>query len=165
MSPVSPIRLKTLVERSEVIDLASPAAGIEVALAIRLRLFDAHAVLQPADAEAHPGDLVTLTAPLPEGPGLAELVRQAAGIRGRLASLREQKLGVKVLDDAFVIHCDDNGFSVLGRCQRELEALLPCPGSGRVHIGPAQLIVTWDIDRLDGIAHLWERVHALRIGA
>lgn len=160
MSPVSPIRLKVLVEQSEVVDIAAPVTGIAAALPIRLRVFDAAAVLSPADS----GDLITLTAALPDGPGHAELVRQGPGLRSKLAQLSEQKLGIAALDDAFLIACDDEGFSVLGRCQRELEALLPCPPAGRVHIG-AQLIVTWEAARLDAMAHLWERVFALRIGA
>jgi len=160
MPPVSPIRLKSLVEQSEVVDIAADVHGITTALPVRLRLFDAAAVIAPADA----GDLITLTAALPDGPGHAELGRQGPGLRSRLAQLREQKLGVPALDEAFLIACDDDGFSTLGRCQRELQALLPCPPAGRVHIG-AQLIVTWDASRLDQMAHLWERVVALRVGA
>jgi hypothetical protein len=34
-----------------------------------------------------------------------------------------------------------------------------------VHLAPIRLVVTWGVDRLDAILHLWERVYALRIGA
>jgi hypothetical protein len=164
MAPVSPIHLKSLVEQSEVVDL-EPTTGFMVRLPLRLRLYEARATLEPADTDLHPGELVTLTAPLPEQPGHAELTRQGRGLRSRLAQLREQQLGVGALDDAFLVHCDDEGFTILRRCARELEALLPCPETGRVHLAPTQLVVTWGIDRLDAVLHLWERIYALRIGA
>jgi hypothetical protein len=164
MPPVSPIRLKSLVEQSSVVDL-EPVTGVLVRLPLRLRLYEARATLEPADVELHPDELVTLTAPLPEHPGHAELTAQGSGLRSRLARLREQQLGVSALDDAFLVHCDDDGFTTLRRCARELEALLPCPETGRIHLGPNQLVVTWGVDRLDAIVHLWERVYALRIGA
>lgn len=164
MPPVSPIRLKSLVEQSNVVDL-EPSAGLLVRLPCRLRLYEARATLEPADAELHPDELVTLTAPLPEHSGHAELTRQGRGLRIRLARLREQQLDVRALDDAFLVFCDDDGFTTLRRCAGELEALLPCPETGRIHLGPNQLVVTWSVDRLDAIVHLWERVYALRIGA
>jgi len=164
MSPVSPIRLKSPVEQSAVLEL-EPVDGVAVRLPVRLRLLEARATLEPADAEIHPADLITLTAPLPAGTAHAELIPQGRGLRSRLAQLREQKLGVAALDDAFLIHCDDDGHSTLRRCAGELQALLPCPPTGRIHLGPNQLVVTWGLDRLDAVAHLWERVHALRIGA
>lgn len=164
MAPVSPIHLKSLVEQSPVVEL-EPATGFMVRLPLRLRLYEARATLEPADADLHPGELVTLTAPLPEQPGQAELSPQGRGLRSRLAQLREQQLGVAALDDAFLVFCDDDAFATLRRCARELEALLPCPPTGRVHLAPTQLVVTWGLDRLDAILHLWERVYALRIGA
>jgi hypothetical protein len=164
MSPVSPIRLKALVEQNALVEL-EPTDGIAVRLPVRLRLLEARGTLEPADAEIHPEDLVTLTAPLPTATGHAELTAQDQGLRSRLAQLREQKLGVAALDDAFLIHCDDDGHATLRRCTGELERLLPCPVTGRIHLGPNQLVVTWGLDRLDAVLHLWERIHALRIGA
>jgi hypothetical protein len=164
MAPVSPVHLKSLVERSPLVEL-EPASGLLVRLPLRLRLYEARATLEPADADLHPGGLVTLTAPLPEQPGHAELTPQGRGLQSRLAQLREQQLGVAALDDAFLVFCDDDAFVTLRRCARELEALLPCPQTGRVHLAPIRLVVTWGVDRLDAILHLWERVYALRIGA
>lgn len=162
MSPVSPIALKALIKRSDLVEL-EPTTGVAVRLPIRLAMLGAHGSVEPADQDVHPGDLVTLTAPLPPADMHIELSPQGRSLASKLAQLREQRLGIAPLDDAFLIHCDDGGFATLHQVAGELQSLLPCPAYGRIHVGPHQLVVTWRADHIDAVARLWERLHLLRL--
>jgi hypothetical protein len=164
MPPVSPIALKALVQRSDRLVL-EPSAGVAVRLPVRLAMLDAHGTLAPADEDLHPGELVTLTAPLPPGDAHVELSPQGRGLASKLAQLRERRLGIAPLDDAFLIHCDDDGFTTLHQVADALVALLPCPTHGRLHLGPHQLVVTWSPHQLDAVARLWERLYTMRLSS
>ncbi len=161
MAPVSFIRLGTLIDGSDVIDLVSPHGVVTKAPEVKLRLFDATGTLEAADFD----EAIVLKAKLPAGSGIFELTHQARGIQSRLKQLSEQKIGVAALDDAFLVRCDDDGFSLLRRVAGELQALLPCPSQGRIHVDHEHVTVVWTADRLTAMVHLWERLHAVRIGA
>lgn len=161
MAPVSFIRLGTLIDASSVADRISAHGNVTSAPEVKLRMFDAVGTIDAADFD----DAVVLRARLPTGGGIFELTHQARGIQSRLRRLSEQKIGVAALDDAFIVRCDDDGFSLLRRVSAELLALLPCPSEAHIHVDHEHLTVAWSAHRLAEMLHLWERLHAVRIGA
>ncbi len=181
MTPVSPLALKHALEHSEVCDLETSAGGVVINLRVKLKFYDANAVVGAADVDG----CVSITASLPSGPGSFSLSRQGSGISSRLAQLSEQKLGTRALDDAFIVRCDDDGFSVLKRCETQLLAMLPAVEGARValtaptgtqdddntsdvkvtRVTTSSLFITWPLSHLDAALALWERLYAIRIGA
>jgi len=161
MAPVTFTRLATLIDASDVIDRTSPHGDVAHPASVKLRMFDATGTIEAGDVD----DAIVLKAPLPQGPGIFELMFQARGIQSRLKQLSEQKIGVAALDAAFLVRCDDEGFSLLQRVSTALQGMLPCPPHGRIHVDNGHLTVVWSADRLNDVVHLWERLHAVRIGA
>jgi hypothetical protein len=180
MAQVSLLALRSLLSSCEVCDLVGPDHGITPTMKIKLKFYDATAFIGVADIEG----CVTLQADLHDLRGAFLLTRQGSGLASRLAQLQEQKLGVGALDDAFIVRCDDDGFSVLRRCEGALLAMLPSVDGCRVELMPsavkkdadsndvaisrlttAKLYITWPVERVTQTLHLWERLYAMAIGA
>jgi hypothetical protein len=142
--------------------VASVDAGgvLEAGLRLRLPFFEAVAVVTAAD-----DDHVDFDGALPAGAGRARLRRQGALSIGQL---REQKLGIKAVDDAFIVHVDDDGFALLTRCRDELLALVPsgAPSSSvSIVVDDVALRVCWPGDAVAELPALWEKLVSLRAGA
>ncbi|MDP2340596.1 MAG: hypothetical protein Q8O67_06550 [Deltaproteobacteria bacterium] len=136
------------------------------ALALRLPFFDVTASVTRRVVAGGPSGQCWFEGQLPAGSGRAVLRFQ--GALSVVAQMKEQKLGIDVVDDAFIVRCDDDGFALLTRCRDQLSALVPdgkAPPFVEVHIEGTLLRILWSDDDVAGLPALWERLVSLRTGA
>ncbi len=139
-------------------------ADVRKGIGLRLAFFEPRAVLRLRSDEAD-DDVIVFDGALPSGPGRAKLRHQ--GALSGIAQLREQKLGCKEVDAAFIVNVDDDGFSLLTRCRDELSLIVQrgVAATATIDIDEALLRVTWPGDDLTELPRLWEKLVSLRSGA
>ena len=126
-----------------------------VVVGLRARLFDAVAEVRLENSTSG-APCVRLRADLETRSGSAHLRRQREGLSGALTRLGEQELGDAVLDERFVIRCDDDGHALLNRLKVPLAALGPPNDHANLTITPTMLEVLWGLDGLAAVVGLWE---------
>jgi hypothetical protein len=149
--------------RSGVAVVDNPDGSIVHGLLLKLSFFDVTATV--TQREGHEGQ-VWFEGALPAGVGRATFTHQ--GAMSVIAQLREQKLGIDVVDAAFIVFCDDDAFAVLNRCREELKALVPdgkAPPFVQLHLESDKVRILWDRDDVAALPALWERLVSVRTGA
>lgn len=135
--------------------------ALNAGLVLRLPFFDATATVTALGQ----GDVVDFIGVLPAGVGVARLTPQTT--LSVIGQLREQKLGSKAVDDAFLVYVDDDGFSLLSRCAPELEAVVRDDdvwAGASIEVDASALRVRWHGDHLEHLPALWEKLVSLRLG-
>lgn len=165
-TPPATAHIGAQLTRSGIASIAAVASlGPDTAvplLTLRLPFFDATASVCAADDGAQ----VWFEGELPTGVGRATFTHQ--GALSLIGQLREQQLGIDVVDAAFLIFCDDDGFALLTRCRDPLAALVPtgvCARSAQIHLESDMLRLLWPFDELAALPALWERMVSIRTGA
>ena len=157
----TPVPLIELLARDGVVTVEADPL-IVGAVILRLAFFSSTAVVSERFGE----EGAWLIGELPPGRGTAKLTRQ--GALSVIGQLREQKLGIDDVDDAFLVSCDDDGFALLTRCADPLRALVTdraVDPIAQIHLERDQLRILWPRDDVAVLPALWERLVSLRAGA
>lgn len=135
---------------------------MDAGLTLRLPFFDATAQVTQAQV---PEDFVFFIGQLKNGVGNANLRHQ--GALSGLAQLKEQKLGIKAVDDAFIVAVDDDGFALLTQCKAELLALIArgVDPAATLAVAREEFRAFWPGTDLEHLPRLWEKLVSLRTGA